>query len=535
MTQGEEQEPHDRPTTVLVSGATGGLGIHVVRILVQSGYHVRAIDRRACEEVHRTSLLDDMESVDWHYEVAEDNALRKLLTGCEAVVHCAGVTSLSAPTFRLRQLNCELSRKLFQLSTDAGVEHFVHISCATVYRADSGVCTEESATEAYNAFEESKLAAEETLSKLAESLEDAPSLTILRPGLLYGPGCTTMGAGMIPLPAILRGISRYLPALSGGPRTNWCHVGDAARAVEVVLGHRDARDQIFNVADENALSFGEVLTSIIEGYGIDLGPSVRMPTLTLWTLLGPLLDKDWAFEQMRSVLQFLWRRVQSAHGIDSPLSPRLNRDALFYLRDDAIVVADKLRALGWAPQWPDFRRGIAATIRWYQRQGWAPRFSLDAMAERRSTSLDSDRFRFGERLHGVLRREKSKPSQPPVDLDFEILWPTFPWPRSKTEGHLNGTVTIPEIATASPVKGTVRVHWFPTPSIRYQFGFRDNDDDACRFLGTRQFAPSAPLDSLLSLRGHIVDSRGQPIGELIARSTNGVLPLLTSSPLSDRS
>lgn len=532
MTQRGKPEIGDPPSTVLVTGAAGGLGVHVVRTLVDAGCQVRAVDRFSPEEKHRGALLPDPHGVQWHREATTDAEFGALLSDCQAVVHCAGVASLSAPTFRLRHLNCDLPKKLFMIATKTGVEHFVHISCATLYRADSGVCTEESPVEAYNAFEESKITAEETLLRLAGASDDAPALTILRPGLLYGPGCTTMGAGMIPLPAILRGVSRYLPGLSGGPRTNWCHVSDAAAAIELVLRHDEARHRTFNVADENALSFGEVLTSIIEGYGIDLGPSVPMPTLTLWTLLGPLLDKDWAFEQMRRALRFFWRRVQAAHGIDSPLSPRLNRDALFYLRDDAIVVADALRALGWSPKWPDYRTGIADTIRWYQKQGWVPRFSLDALAERRSMARSSGRLRYGERLHGLFRHAQTRA---PADLDLEVSWASIPWPGSDTEGHLHGTLTIPDLAHASKLQGTVTLRWLPTPQLDYQFGFRDVDDHACRFMGTRQLNPSAPLESLMCLEGRVLNSRGETIGDLMTRSTNGVLPLLTSTPLSERS
>ena len=525
MTDTDSQGATGSAPSVLVTGAAGGLGVHLVRALHEQGWEVIAYDVRTVEETGRQSLVSDLDGVTWmrgrgaHLEPA-------VLRRCQAVVHAAGIASLSARQPDLIRVNHDLTEALFRQCAITGVEHFVYISCASVYRTDAGVRTEQSATEAYNAFDESKLDAEDTLQKLGDQLTRAPALTILRLGLLYGPGCTSMGAGLIPLPAILRGVSRYLPGLTGGPRTNWCHVEDAASATALVVDSDQGRGRIFNVADETPLSFGEVLTSIIEGYGIDLGPSVRMPRVALWTLLGPLLDTNWSMEQMRGVLRFLWRRVLDDHGLDSPLVPRLNRDALFYIRDDAIVVADAMRQLGWEPKWPDFRQGIAATIRWYQQQGWAPRFDLDALAERRNGESREAKFSYQEHLRGQLDAEGKRQ---PVEIDLRQDWPSLPVPPTRRQGRLEGELTIPGIADSAAIKGTVDCRWLPTPELEYQFGFRNLNGRACRFRGKRQVNPTSPLLSALHLRGTLYDDRGRTAGTVTLRSAEGVLPLLAAT------
>lgn len=508
--------------TVLVTGAAGGLGAHLVDVLAQGGWRVRALDVVDAPDSPRRCLLEATEPVEWVKFHNADSELREALRGCQAVVHAAGIASLSAPEADLFAANRDLTRRLFLISCDSGVDHFVHISCASVYRADTEVRTEQSPTEAYNAFERSKLAAETTLRTLAETRDQAPAVTILRPGLLYGPGCITMGSGMVTLPAILRGFSRYLPGLSGGPRTNWCHARDAAEAVRVVLDNDQARGEILNVADDTALSFGEVLTSIIEGYNIDLGPSVRIPSVALWALLSPVLDNDWAFDKARSLLKSLWRGVQRKYELDSPLTPRLDRDALFYVRDDAILVADRLRSLGWRPQWPDYREGIADTIRWYQNQGWAPRYDREAVIDRPPPDRTSH-FDYDETLRGSFDDDVGRH---PMRLQFQVSWPSIPWPPSGGEGLLQGRVTIPGVAADTPVRGTVQLSWFPVFRMDYQFGFRNDDDRACRFVGRRRFRFDAPRESLARLEGTFINRFGEPIGEATAHPTGGPLALL---------
>lgn len=504
------QEPNNKPI-VLVTGAAGSLGLYLVRVLSQAGWQVRAWDKSAPDDEARASLIVGLSNVEWRQANGDDD-LDALASGCSALVHAAGLVSLSQSEEDLMEANLDLSRDLFAAAHKAQVEHFVHISCAMIYLAEGGVCIESSPVGAYNAFERSKLAAERALTRAAEE-QGAPALTILRPGLLYGPGCTQMGAGVVTLPAILRELSGYLPGLSGGPRTNWCHVEDAAQAVKVVLKTPRARGQTYNVADETALTFGEVLTSVMEGYGFDLGPSVPMPSVALWALISPFIDNDWAFDRARQLLALVWRRVQREHGLNSPLRPRLNKDALFYVRDDAVVVADALRELGWQPAWTDFRQGIAPTIRWYQDHGWAPRFDLEAVVERRDKRA-LRRFIYSEDLEGVIRNPDGEEE---FKASWTMAWESIPWPPFEREAQFEGSITFKTHPEASPLHGIARLAWLPKPRICYEFGFFDALGKARRFKGIRTFDRTAPTISWKKLRGQFTNHVGEESGPVSAR------------------
>lgn len=515
-----------QPSPILLTGAAGGLGIHVLRRLQEQGRPVLAIDRVSPQKQRRHSLLHDDDHVEWMMGPFDDDQLLALVRRVDTVIHCAGLTETDQPDTDLFDAHFNFTRRLYRLATTAGVEHFIHISCASVYQATGGLRSESSPTEATNPFEEAKLRAEESLQKHRARHDEAPRLTVLRLALLYGPGCTTMGAGLVPIPALLRGVSRYLPGLAGGPRTNWCHVGDAAEAVLLVLNSPEARDQIYNVADETPLSFGEVVTSITEAYRIDLGPSVRIPSFALWALLGPLLDDEDAFGLLRALLKLLWRQVQKAHNLESPLEPRLNRDALFYASDDAIVLAEPLRSLGWSPKRTDFREGIAHTIRWYQEEGWVPRFDPDALVERKDAHPRAT-FTLDEHWVGSFDGPDGLAS---ARLDLELTFKSWPLLRG-AEAHLDGTLSIEGLAQEVPVSGTVDWLWWPTLRFHYQGGFQTGRG-SFRVQGSRAIAPRRPINSFTQLDLELCDHLGQRLGPIKLHATSGPLALLAASSAS---
>ena len=72
------------PAKKLVIGASGFLGSHVTRLLVQRGDDVRVMLRKTSS----TRALDDLD-VERHYgDVFEDEALPAAMAGCDVVFYC---------------------------------------------------------------------------------------------------------------------------------------------------------------------------------------------------------------------------------------------------------------------------------------------------------------------------------------------------------------------------------------------------------------------------------------------------------------
>lgn len=512
-----------RGARVLVTGAGGGLGAHLICALIEQGYRVRAVDRVSRAEA--SLCADDAlgEEVEWvraNLEYVQD--LGALVEGCEAIIHAAALVSLTEEYEAFVGPNVELTRRLWGAGQRAGVTRFVLVSCGAVYRPGKGLIDEGGEVDLANGYERSKHAAEQVLARAG-----ARGWTILRPALLYGPYCSTMSAGLVTLPAILRQFSTYLPGVAGGPRTNWCHAEDAARAAVFVLGRPEADGELYNVGDATPLGFGEVITSITEALGLAVGPVVPFPTALTRGIFTPLINQDVVFDTARMVLRQLWKRVQAAHMIRSPLRPRVERKALIYTSDDLILDAGKLRALGWRPRWPDLREGIVETVRWYQARGWIPRYDTQTMLELQEATRTRG-LAFNEELRGVLELEDGQSRGVLLDLDVAFE-PVRSW-ATRIEGTLDGSVWIRGLAAHVPLQGTMTVDWLGRGKITYEFGFRGDGDETYRFQGVKHLSLLHPLDSLEKLEGELIDRRGRVVGVARLRFEMGaqIVPFLVS-------
>ena len=88
------------PRKVLVTGATGFVGAHVTRALVERGDSVRAGYRNP----KRLELLGDLDAEPVKGEILDLKAMRKAMRGCDTVFHVAGFVA-SKPVEKVWELN----------------------------------------------------------------------------------------------------------------------------------------------------------------------------------------------------------------------------------------------------------------------------------------------------------------------------------------------------------------------------------------------------------------------------------------------
>jgi uncharacterized protein YbjT (DUF2867 family) len=74
---------------VLVTGATGFAGGHLVELLVRHGYAVRALARQTSD----TSLLEKLEVEIAGGDIRDAAAMEQAMAGCQRVYHLAGKTT----------------------------------------------------------------------------------------------------------------------------------------------------------------------------------------------------------------------------------------------------------------------------------------------------------------------------------------------------------------------------------------------------------------------------------------------------------
>lgn len=498
------------PQTVAVTGAGGALGASLIRLLAQEEFSVIAIDRHGA---HLHPPETEVSYEERRGDLTSRRFCREAVQGADIVIHTAARNNSALSYEALVTINLEAVRWLYEAAEDCGATRFVHISSAALYSAARGVLTEETPLDPSSTFERTKAEAERFLASRHE--DDLPWV-ILRPSLLYGPGVKTFGATLLTLPPMLRQVFPYIPGITNGPRNNWLHVDDLARATLMAATHPETPGEIFNVADDVALSYGEIFSAAVQGYGLDIGPTLPFPTGIL-SAIAPLVDSDILFRALTRLVEPLWMRVARRYQLEDQLHPSFHHSGLTYLLGDRMLETSKLKALGWAPSWPDLREGMTDTVRWYQDQGWVPNYQ--ALPEK-DDGEDGIGVSTREDLNGRVAWLEGAPNHHEGDFCALELTLTFPNIRRlfmDQDAHLEGRVTLDGIAERAALHGTLEIHKTRRKLV-YEFGFDGDDQKPYRFRGEKNLGVFSFLQDLTSLEGTFVGSRGEEIARATLRT-----------------
>lgn len=171
-----------RKPTVLVTGADGFVGRHIVPALVANGSCVRRVVRKPTGHEDEIVIGSIGPQTDW----------QRALVGVDAIVHLAARVHRSheAGTVELyRDVNLHGTLKLASSAEIAGVDRFIFVSTVLVHgRSNDRLApfAEEDSLAPRGVYEESKAAAEAGLATLAR--ESSMKISVIRPPLVYGAG-----------------------------------------------------------------------------------------------------------------------------------------------------------------------------------------------------------------------------------------------------------------------------------------------------------------------------------------------------------
>lgn len=317
---------------VLVTGASGFLGAHVMARLAALGTPALGIGRDA----RRCAALEAAGHPVLRLDLSQPFATARALEGVDAIVHCA---ALSAPFGRLADFetaNVTATGNLVDFARRQGVRRFVHISSPTVcfaYRDQLGVREEAALPPPVNHYARTKRQGEEIV--LA-----APEIgpVVLRPRGLYGPGDRTL------LPRLLQvARQRPLPLFRDGKaRIDLTYIDDVVDAVLAALSAGSTGEgQIFNV------SGGEVVLvrDIAEAACARAGVQPRWRKMPLW----PAMLTAGLAETVAELLP----------GRPEPPVTRYGLGLFAYAQ--SLNIAKAARILGWAPK-VSFEEGLGRTF-----------------------------------------------------------------------------------------------------------------------------------------------------------------------------
>lgn len=254
--------------TVLVTGATGFLGGHVVREFGEHGWRVIAAGRRASAvpggAMPFVGDLEALASADASALLGEPGA------GVDVVVHCAALSSPWGRWEDFRAANVDGTRFAYEFARKAGARRFVHVSSPSVYaaRRDRLGIREDEVDQGnrLNGYIRSKIEAEAFLARGSATApgESRPDVVVLRPRGLIGAGDPSL------VPRLLQAHSRVgIPLFRGGANlVDLTAVQNVALACRLAAEVPEAAGRTFNITNGDPRPFRDVAEQLLAVRGL---------------------------------------------------------------------------------------------------------------------------------------------------------------------------------------------------------------------------------------------------------------------------
>jgi len=313
---------------VLVTGVSGFIGSHVLRLLYQKGYtNIRTTtnsrnprgDFEGWETV--PNIKGDLQTAEFCEQVSKD---------IDVVIHCSANTSNALDTKFNPMLhvtpNVEMNTNLMEQSWRNGVKKFIFISSNTVYPdMKDEFCTEDmnigatSLVPVYKAVGGMKRYGEQLCDFFSNQIHNPMQCIILRPSNAFGPNDKFDYEKCHVTPANIRKVADGLNPIplwgDGTEIRDLLHVEDMAEGFIYVAENVDTYD-IYNVCYGQGFSVNEVL--------------------------------GW---------------LKEIEGNTNPVEFVNNKAPMIPVR---LLSSKKINALGWKPK-RDLKQALKETIEWYKQ------------------------------------------------------------------------------------------------------------------------------------------------------------------------
>lgn len=250
------------PARVLLTGASGFIGGHLLAALCERGIRVRAMLRQAGALRIAAGQVETVTA-----DLLDPPALARACADVDLIIHCAGHAhahgATAADARHHFETNLVGTRNLGEAAVVAGVSRLVFLSSVKAVGAPGGECvTEDWPLPPETPYGRAKREAEAALRAIAA--EHPLGVVILRLAMVYGPGSRGN------LERMARGIRAgwFPPLPETGQRRSLVHVDDVVAAVLCAMAHEHAVGHTYFVAHPQVHSGAELQAEIRRALGL---------------------------------------------------------------------------------------------------------------------------------------------------------------------------------------------------------------------------------------------------------------------------
>lgn len=325
---------------VLITGATGFVGSHVVDVLLERGHDVFYIAR----STSNMRWLEGKEVTRVDGSLFDVHSLKDAVTGMDALIHVAGLTAAKNES-EFRKGNLDATQNLIDAvrAYNPGLKSFVHTSSLTV--CGPAPSLERPTTEDQTDLR--PLTAYGRTKKLAEdAVRQATDIpwTIVRPPAVYGPRDSAI---LSFFQAVHKGLATLIGF--GDSRVSLVHARDLARGIVMAMEQPVAIHQTYFITSDEFYSWPQIVDVTKTAMGKSFVLPVRLPHSLVLGIAGtvgffgklsgkpPVLD----YEKGLDLIQPYW-----------------------------ICSSEKARReLGYRQE-VSLEDGIRGTVHWYKEHKW---------------------------------------------------------------------------------------------------------------------------------------------------------------------
>jgi NAD dependent epimerase/dehydratase len=316
---------------VLVTGADGFIGSHLVEALVHQGYNVKAfvlynsfnswgwLDKLAPEILQQVEIFSG--------DIRDPHGVQFAMKDCYAVLHLAALIAIpysyhSPDTYI--DTNVKGTLNVLQAARNFGIEKFIHTSTSEVYGSARFVpITEEHPLQGQSPYSASKIGADQLAFSFYSSFE--LPVIIARPFNTYGPRQSARAV----IPTIITQLAKGETVIKLGSLTP---TRDFNYVKDTVLG--------FISALESKVGFGDVF-NFGSNFEISIGDTAKIIS-ELMEVEVKIITDEVRLRPDNSEVERLWADNSKA-----------------------------IKTLNWKPAYSEldgFKRGLTETIEWFKNE-----------------------------------------------------------------------------------------------------------------------------------------------------------------------
>ncbi len=324
---------------ILVTGATGFTGSHLVDRLLANGHEVVALDNQE----GLTGRSQRERGAELHIGSVTDRELVDRVTSrCQRIYHLAAAfRKVNLPKSAYWDVNVNGTQYVLEAARKHGVERVLYCSTCGVHGNVEAPPADESAPIApadyyqYTKWEGERIA--------QEYISEGMWISIVRPAAIYGPGDPERFIMLYRRAAK----GRFLMLGGGGTHYHPLYVTNLIDAMELAIEVDAARGQAYLIADESSLPIKQLVAEIGRAMDID----VRFVHLPFWPIYAAAVVCEVVYKPL-------------------PFEPPLFRRRVDWFRQHrSFDISKAKRELGYSPA-VDLPTGLRKTAEWYKENGY---------------------------------------------------------------------------------------------------------------------------------------------------------------------